>query len=293
MRQVTAVERARRARPRKKEPSRASAPRRRATAHWLRFGRRVAAGVAAFALFVLLPLWLWQSGQGTRLIATTEARMLAASANAGLAIDQILVEGRTETAPDALRVALGVGRGDPILAFDPDAARARLEALAWVRGARVERRLPDTVYLRIVERQPLALWQRDGGLALVDAEGVVLQRNGLDRFARLPVLVGEDAPRNAARLLALMDSEPDLKRRVRAAVWVGNRRWNLRLDNGIDIRLPEDDPGAAWARLAALERRHGLLSRDIQFVDLRQPDRLIMRMSKGAATRARNPGKDT
>ncbi|MBZ0325048.1 MAG: cell division protein FtsQ/DivIB, partial [Alphaproteobacteria bacterium] len=233
------------------------------------------------------------SGKGARLIATTEARLLAASADAGLAIDEILVEGRAETARDALVEALAATRGDPILAFDPDAARARLEALPWVRSAWVEKRLPDTVYLRIVERQPLALWQRDGALMLVDADGVILQRDGLERFADLPVLVGDNAPRNAARLLALLAAEPELKKRIRAAIWIGDRRWNLRLDNGIDIRLSQDDPGAAWARLAALDRRHGLLSRDIKLVDLRQPDRLILRMSEEAATRASTVGKDT
>ncbi|MHA1114279.1 MAG: cell division protein FtsQ/DivIB, partial [Alphaproteobacteria bacterium] len=288
-----AVERARRSRAPRKGPSRASAPRRRATAHWLRFGRRVAAGVAAFGLVVVLPLWLWQTGEGARLAADARERLLAASAEAGFAINEILVEGRVETPRADILAALAAKRGDPIFAFTPSRARARLASLSWVRGARVERRLPDTVFLRIVERAPLALWQRAGGLVLVDTDGVVLQRDGLERFARLPVIVGDNAPRNAARLLALLNSEPDLKSRVRAAVWVADRRWNLHLANGINVRLPQDDPGGAWARLAALDRIHGLLSRDIQLVDLRQPDRLIMRLTEKAARRARQPGNDT
>jgi cell division protein FtsQ len=247
----------------------------------------------ALAIFVAAPLWWWQSGRAAQFAGELYARALAASAEQGLAVRKVLCEGRDETSRAAVLEALELKRGQPILAFDPKAAKERLEALVWVRAAAVERRLPDTIAVHLAERRPIALWQRNGRLLLVDEEGVVLLRDGLERFAGLPLIAGNDAPRHAPALLAMLSVEPTLESRVNAAVRVGGRRWNLRLDNGIDVLLPEEGAELAWRRLADLERRHGLLERDLTAVDLRLPDQLVVRLSPGAAQRARDPGRST
>ncbi|MGQ0663353.1 MAG: cell division protein FtsQ/DivIB [Pseudomonadota bacterium] len=203
---------------------------------------------------------------------------LAASADLGLSVEEVFVEGRVETPAADVLSALGIRRGAPILALRPDAAKAELEKLPWVREAAVERLLPDTVRVRLVERQPLALWQRHGRLALIGRDGREIRGVAIARFAQLPILVGEDAPPHAAALFGLLASEPDLDKRVAAAVRVGGRRWNVRLDNGIDVQLPESNAGAAWARLAELEREDRVLARNIISVDLRLPDRLVVRV---------------
>src|SRR5690606_33811569 len=129
--------------------------------------------------------------------------------------------------------------------------------------AAVERRLPDTIHVRLVERRPLALWQNDGRITVIDHDGREISGADPARFSALPLVVGDDAPQHAIQLLALLALEPDLGRRVTAAVRVGGRRWNLRMDAGdgakIDVHLPEINPGAAWARLAELERSKKLL----------------------------------
>jgi len=267
--------------------------RRRVAPRWRAPALKLGALALAAAVVVGGPIWLYRSGWIARTASTAQARVLAASAEAGLAVREVLVAGRRETPHAAILDALGLRRGDPILGFDPAAAKARLEALAWVRSATVARRLPGTVIVRLTERRPLALWQRRGRLALVDEDGVVIQRSHLERFARLPLIVGEDAPAKAAALFAMLASAPKLKARVVAAVRVGGRRWNLRLDNGVDVRLPEDGAAAAWARLAQMDRRHAILRRDVIAVDLRLPGRLVVKMSRAAAQRARDPGRST
>jgi cell division protein FtsQ len=162
--------------------------------------------------------------------------------------------------------------------FSPAAAKQRLEALPWVRQASVERMLPGTIMVRLSERQPMALWQRHRQLSLIDRDGVEIAGVDLGRFTHLPVVVGDDAPQHTANLLALIATEPDLEKRVTAAVRVGGRRWNLKFDNGVDVQLPEVNAGAAWSRLAEVERDGKVLSRDIAAVDLRLPDRLVVRM---------------
>lgn len=213
---------------------------------------------------------------------------LAMTGRAGLRVDEVLVEGRGHTEAAQLMKALGVRRGMPILAFDPQAARARVEALGWVRRASVARRLPNLIYVQIEERRPIALWQHNGRHFLIDGEGVVIRGRDNESFDDLPTVVGEEAPDHAASLLNLLTGYPSIAARVEAAVWVSRRRWNLRLDNGIDLRLPEHGIAAALGWLADLERDHGLLARDIVAIDLRQPDRLIVRVEPAAAQHTRN-----
>jgi len=222
---------------------------------------------------------LHRIGRLDTIVAEATERALDASARLGLVVDDIEVEGRVMTGRDAILRAIGATRGTPLLAVSPSQAKTQLEALPWVRSAAVERRLPDTLHIRLVERQPLAFWQRQGKLVLIDRDGVVITGDRLERFPGLIVIVGDDAPRRAATLLDMLASQPDLAGRVVAAVLVGGRRWNLQLDNGIGVQLPEDGPEAAWARLAELEHSSRLLARDVQIVDMRLPDRLVVRVT--------------
>jgi cell division protein FtsQ len=216
---------------------------------------------------------------GRALLARGEAGVLSASAALGLVVGNVEVEGRTTTSAATILSALGARRGTPILAVDPDRARQRLERLPWVSSATIERRLPATLFVRLVERRPLAVWQHDGQQQLIDDRGEVIPVKGLSAFVRLPTVVGADAARHAAELLAMLAQQPVLAARVTAAVRVDNRRWDVRIDHRIDVLLPEKNPAAAWTKLAELERTTQLLQRDVEAVDLRLSDRLVLRVS--------------
>ncbi len=216
---------------------------------------------------------------GRTIFATVSARLLQASAKFGLQVNDIRVEGRATTDRETILDALGARPGTPIFAIDPTHAKQQLESLPWVRSAAIERRLPDTIYVRLVEREPMALWQHSGKIELIDRSGAVIPVTRLDRFAKLPMVVGENAAGRAAALLEMLGSQPDIAARVTAAIDVDGRRWNLRLDNAIDVLLPSDDPAAAWADLGRLQRTNAILQRDVQAIDMRLPDRLVVRVA--------------
>ncbi len=222
--------------------------------------------------------WSWHSGTVDAAITSTVVAYRSLNRAAGLVVDEVLVDGREETPRAVMLAALGVKRGDLVLEFDVTAARHRLEEIGWIASARVERHLPDTIRVSIVERVPVAIWQRKGDFVLVDASGAVIGRDGIDRYRELKVVVGEDAPEHAQALLAMLSEHPALMARVKAAVRSGGRRWNLRMDNGIDVRLPETDAFVAWDRLAKYEAQHKLLARDIGSIDLRLPDRVVVKV---------------
>jgi len=215
-------------------------------------------------------------------LAAAADRLVAVSAICGLVVADIEVEGRETTDAATIMAALDAARGTPILAVSPRRAKEQLESLPWVRSATIERRLPGTLFVRLVERRPLAVWQYGGKQELIDRDGEVIPVSDLSPFARLPTIVGEDAAPHAAQLIDMLAGEPELAARVTAAIRVGDRRWNLRLDNMTDVLLPEEDPAGAWSRLAQLERTSSLLKRDVQTVDLRLPDRLVLRVTGGS-----------
>jgi len=255
--------------------------------------RAIVAAGAGTAGIVATAAWLTVNGWFAQQIESTGRAALEATARAGLKVEDVLVEGRRRTARSAILESLGVARDTPILALDPHAARRRLEALPWVRRATVERRLPDTVFVRLVERRPLAVWQYRGRLAVIDEDGAVIPGARAEAFADLPLVVGKDAPADARALIAMLDSEPDLRRRVIAAVRMRARRWDVQLEGGVSVRLPEDDPARAWTELARIEREHAILARDVITIDLRLPDRLIVRTAPGAKLRRNDTGKET
>jgi cell division protein FtsQ len=236
----------------------------------------------AIALVVGAGTGLWVSYSGL-LDATRDGLRdlaLGLTGQAGLEVREVYAEGRVRTPADAVREQLGIAVGEPILGINTAAVQARLERLPWVERASVVRLLPDTISVRLVERRPLALWQEGGRFALIDRSGAVIPTAApAAEHRNLRVLVGEQAPRHAAQLFALLSTEPALWARVVAASWVGERRWNLYLDNGVEVWLPEDDVAAAWRVLARHADESALLDRAIAVIDLRLlPERMHLRL---------------
>lgn len=223
--------------------------------------------------------WLKASGQ----IAFWQEKAIAGavelSLKAGFKVDQVTIEGRKQTSLEQVQMVIKPKRGDPIFAIDLESIRVRLETLPWVRQAVVERRLPGNVYIKLVEKEAIARWQRQGRFVMIDREGgeILDEPKGGER--NLPLVVGEDAAGHVPSLFLALSQEAELWARVKAVVFVGQRRWNVKIDDlskGVDIRLPDENPEKAWGRLAKLEREYRILNRQISMIDLRLPDRLIV-----------------
>ncbi len=202
--------------------------------------------------------------------------MLLKTAASGYRIANIYVEGRHYTDAQSLKAIINVQKGDPLFAFDVAQAQELMQRLSWVKSAEVKRQLPDTIYVKITERQPFALWQRSGRLSVIDEEGAVLTDQRAPEFSKLIILVGEEVPAQAKQFIAMLQAEPDLMARTEAATLVSGRRWDLTLKNGIVVKLPEDDLGLALSRLAKAQSDEALLEKDIAGVDLREAGRLII-----------------
>ncbi len=234
---------------------------------------------------------LWKSGKIEQLQAWASERRDQVLSWAPFPLQDVTVDGRRHVTQDAVLKAIDMRRGQSLLAADLHGARDRLERIEWVEHAAVERRWPDTIHVVLRERQAIALWQNTtiGADGRPTVDYVLIDRLGRKVRSvdpgemRVPLmLAGEGAPEAVGSLfLVLQDARP-IAERIKAAVFVGQRRWNLVLDSGLQIRLPEEDTGAALQRLLALDRSHRLLSRDLSVVDVRLPDYMVLRAA-GAA----------
>jgi cell division protein FtsQ len=199
----------------------------------------------------------------------------------GLAIQNVQITGQSETSEVEVLNRLALGDYPSLVTFDVDAARSRIEAMPWVREARIKKLYPDTLQIAITERTPYAIWQHDRGVvSLIDKDGKVIIDDVGERYSRLPFVVGDGAEKRAEEYVDLVDGVPELKDRIHAGVLISSRRWNVVLDNGVELLLPEKDPSSALVAVAALDTQSSLLSRDISAVDLRTPDRLVVRLSE-------------
>jgi cell division protein FtsQ len=202
---------------------------------------------------------------------------------AGFGVKRITLTGQLHATDAAITAALGAGPDTMMLGFDTDAAKARLEAVPWIRHAQVMRLLPSTLQVVLEERTPYAIWQNKGQTYVVDAEGVVLAPALREAYAGLPLVVGEGAGKGAAQLFDQLTSHGDLTQNLVAAIRVGDRRWTLKLTSGIEIMLPDDNVAEALTSLAKLDRARGVLKRDIAAVDLRLLDRVTVRLRATAS----------
>lgn len=224
-----------------------------------------------------------KGGHGEDVVAgLSDARNAAANA-IGFRITSVAISGRKQLTQDEVLAIGGINGRSSLLFLDAATVRDKLEADPWIREATVQKLYPGRLQIDVTERKPFALWQEDGRVSVIDEDGTVLEPYVARRFVSLPLVVGKGAATRASDFLKLLSNYPQVKSAVKAVVFVGERRWNLRLANKLDVRLPEHGVENALAVLTKAETEDRLFSRDITAIDLRLPDRLTVRLSPEAA----------
>jgi len=242
-------------------------------------------GLAATLLLLIAStgLGVVKGGHLEAFLATLSEARNAIANSAGFRITSVAINGRKQLTQDEILTIGGVNGRSSLLFLDASSVREKLKADPWISEATVLKLYPGQLRIDIVERAPFALWQRNGQLSVISEDGAVLERYVSPRFVKLPLVVGKGAETRARDFLALLARYPQINDVTKAVVLVGERRWNLRLNDGLDIRLPENDVSNALATLSNLDKNEHLFAKDIVAIDLRQPDRLVVQLSDDAA----------
>lgn len=237
--------------------------------------------VACVTGVIWLGAWFFLSSANERLGAYIHESIIQQTAQSGFRLENILLEGRKHSDSDIIMALINMREGDPLFAFDPASAKAQIEKITWVEHARVERRWPNTIYIGITERTPLALWQYNGKLQLLDTKGAVIRADSLKPFENMIIVGGEYAPAKTPELMALLLAETELFPQIKRAELIGKRRWDITLDSGLTLKMPEDDLGFALRRLMTAHSETAILDKNLTSIDLRKSDRLIVRTKPG------------
>ncbi len=235
-------------------------------------------------LLLSLGLLTAASIYGNLLAPKIEAWVVERTRDAGFVLNDLELDGVVRASRAEVLAALDVDSGVPLLSIDLERIRAQLEMLPWVKKAEVSRILPGKLKINITEREPFALWQQDSTVRLIDETGHVITKRGLSDFAHLIMVVGQGADQKAGDLHGMLDNAPALSARIKTAVFVSERRWDLIFDNGVRVKLPEGAPAqydaqAAWQKFATLQGEYRLLEREVSVIDMRLPDRMVLRVS--------------
>lgn len=244
------------------------------TGRWLRRKlsiRRPMLYLTAAIMALVLVVALFAGGYVRAGIERINAATDAVSAYAGFGISEIHLAGENRTPPETILAVLNFKPGQSIFSADLRMAQARLMRLPWVASAQVTRRYPDSIFVKLAEKRPFALWQSTKGLFVIERSGAVITTASVKQFPHLPVFIGA-APKGGAALVDAIAAHHAVQARLQAMARISGRRWNLILDDGVTVKLP----GTGWKKqLNVLEHLivdKGILERNIQEIDLRSPD---------------------
>ncbi len=245
--------------------------------------RGAGASAAALLLLATTCYGVVKGGHGPAIEAQIQDICDAAANSAGFRISEIALAGEHEVSREDILGLAGITGRSSLLFLDAGQTRIRLLTNPWIAQAAVLKLYPGRLRIEITERKPYALWQKDGRVSLIAADGTVLESYVPQRFASLPLVVGAGAQHAAQDILDLLKRYPAIAKSVEASVLVAERRWNLHLKSGVEVLLPEREPAHALTILVDLDRDKKLMSRDIVTVDLRLHDRVTVRQSDAAA----------
>ena len=251
--------------------------------------RRITSFVVGMGLCVFL---LWGYFHASTLMSEMVQSFETSFARLGFKLEDVVVEGRIRTDKTQILKILQLERGQPLFSINLSQAKAKLEALSWVKAASIERRFPDTLFIRISEKEPVALWQNQTKTYLVDCDGELVETKEAYKYKELLLVIGRQAPRYVGKLVILLEKFPEIKSRVTAATHLRSTRWDISLDNKVLVRLPEVGAARALGYLLELEKHHHLMEREVMTIDMRLPEQLILRLTPEAVQRKNDTGKD-
>jgi cell division protein FtsQ len=257
-----------------------------------RFRRRAALGGLILATLAIVVCGLAGHGRFPGFATILKDMRDSVAGAAGLRVASISITGNQHVSREEILATAGITGTSSLVFLNVEDARGRLKLNPWIADATVLKLYPRELQIGIKEREAFALWQKAGVVSVIAGDGTVLEPYVAPRLVRLPLVVGEGANVTAGQFLALLDRHPAIRDLVRASILVGGRRWNLRLTNGLEVRLPESGATAALETLVALDSQRKLITRDITVIDLRLADRVMVRLSDAAAQARMDALKD-
>ncbi len=252
--------------------------------------RIIPIGIIFFSLILITYFFISPTYQNLK--TNMWEQMIVLSVKNGFVVKNIHVTGREKVEKETLLALLNVQINDPILNFKPSEIQEFIKKLSWVEQVQVKRKFPDTIFIHLLERKPIALWQHNKKIVVVDKDGHVLTHDNIGAYYHLPLFIGAQAHQHISEILPLIRAEKNVLNEIEAITYISNRRWDLVLKNGAIVKLPEHDVGLALSQLSKLAETDQIFKKDLSIIDLRLEDQVILRPSAKANLQIERPEFD-
>ena len=223
--------------------------------------------VKLFVPIIFILALVFSYGSIKRFIKTT---LIENSADLGFRLNNIIIEGQQNINVNQIISKLSVEDNMPIFLLDLEEIKRIVKENDWVKNAWIMRKLPNTLIIKILERQPIAIWQYQKKLFLIDEDGFKINAN-VGKFTNLPHFVGQGADVYAYQLLK--EIHPSILTEIKSIIRIGNRRWDLILNNGAIIKLPAKNIQIALDFLQQKYFNEPKITQAIKVLDMRDADK--------------------
>ena len=230
-----------------------------------------------FFVIGIIPLWFFNDNNHLHSLQSyfEISNLKISNLNSKIKLKEIHLIGRENISKELIIQELGLNSQTSMISINLKSLNEKLQAIKWVKSSIIERRLPDTIIIKLEEYKPFALLQVNDGHIVISSDGKrIIKDNG--KFSYLPVINGNGSEKHASKMLDILSSEPYLFHQVWAISFIGKRRWDVSLRSGIKIKLPEQNPLAAWTKLSEIDRLEAILSREFDVIDMRKSDHLVL-----------------
>ncbi len=204
------------------------------------------------------------------------SKLYQITADVGLVVKDVIIEGQKNTNSEKISRAIKIKSGTPIFEVSLWELKKRLESIEWIKSVSISRELPNNIHIFIEERKPIALGQKDKQLYLIDDEGAIIYEKNLKNYLHLPIIIGDGAEIYASSLIEMLKVEPELFKHISSIARVSERRWNIRLNEKIEVKMPEDNFDNAWKLVIKLFKKNELFNQDIKVIDLRIKNKIFI-----------------
>lgn len=261
------------------------------------FSRRIYKYAFIFSLSGLLIAVLWVTLHPAfwfnYALSKANDKFITYSRNIGFKVKDIYIEGRNNLPLELLTKEIKLNHNESIFIYSPESIKQRLENIPWIKSASVYRQLPNAFYIRIHERQPIAIWQNQKSYFLIDYDGTVIDKSNIQLHKKLPIVVGEKAPKYVHQIIEKLKSYPVIYKQLTGLVFVSERRWNLQLNGATLIKLPEKNVEESLKRMMKIIESKKIQLIDIEVMDLRIDQQYIIKLLPLAKSRLNTKGTET
>lgn len=150
----------------------------------------------------------------------------------------------------------------------------------WVEELYIERVLPNTIKISIIEKEAIGIWQYEMSNKLITKNGEIISTANINKFKiDLPIIHGNDANKNANSILKILETNKVLTKNIWSLDYINNRRWNLHFKQGIIVLLPSEGVLRAWNEIIKLQKNYDVLNLGLTELDLRNPNKILGKIS--------------